>query len=584
MTYQNMHRKTPSDSLKGLGADAAAIWPSVSYDRLRRRILWAAVIFGLALVIVQALQSWFGYRTARDEADARATNLVYILSAHMRETVAALDASLVQLAVANRRVGGPSGNPDDWRAVLTGAVAGMPVGPSLSITDGDGIIRQSTIPKLIGQSRRDLYLFQALRRESDAGLIADKPFKSQTRKGAMLIPLGRRLEGPDGRFQGVVVVTLRLEQLREFYRSIDVGRGGSIRILHTEGKILFHEPSLRNPIDTPAYDDPVYVAFRQGMHDGSFEERVGGRVKFTAFHALPSPGMLVAVSIDRTAALAGWRRDLVVDGGLLAAELIALMAATLTIMHLLKVHQAASRQLIQSQKMEGLGQLTGGVAHDFNNLLAVICPNLEALSEWPDMDPEAREMAQRSLQAAGRGRDLIRSLLAFARRQPLRPQVVDVNEVAHDTNHLLQRTLGSRVELVTRLEPNVWPVSVDLAQLQAALLNLAVNARDAMDQGGTLVIETSNVSLDAGHAQQEPGIRPGDYALVSVRDTGSGIPAALLDRVFEPFFTTKEVGKGTGLGLSMVYGFVMQSNGHIRIDSEVGQGTTVKLYLPRSGD
>jgi signal transduction histidine kinase/ActR/RegA family two-component response regulator len=569
-------------SLKRLEADAAAIWPSASYDRLRRRVALAAVMFGLALVTIQAFQTWHGYRSAREEADARAANLVYILSAHMQQSLAALDASLVQIAVANRRLGGPNGNSSDWQAVLTGAAAGLPIGPSLSITDSDGVIRHSTIPQIIGQSRRNLYMFQALSRQSEAGLVADKPFRSRTRRGTMLIPLGRRLESPDGSFQGAVVVTLRLEQLRDFYRSIDVGRGGSIRILHTEGKVLFREPSVRNPIDTPAFSDPVYLAYHRGLHDGRLEERIDGRTKITAFHALPSPGMLVAVSLDRDAELTGWRSDLAVQGGLLAAELMVLMAATLMIMRLLKARQLAERQLIQSQKMEGLGQLTGGVAHDFNNLLTVISLNLDELADRTDIDPEAREMAQAALKAADRGADLVRSLLAFARKQPLRPRVIDVNEIARDTDHLLQRTLGDQVELVTILGNEVWPVSVDPAQLQAALVNLAVNARDAMPRGGKLTLETSNISLDEHYAKQNADVRPGDYALVAVSDTGSGIPAVMLDHVFEPFFTTKEVGKGTGLGLSMIYGFVKQSSGHIKIYSEVGQGTTVKLYLPRS--
>lgn len=670
----------------------------------------SGLLFGLALIAVQAFQSWQGHRAALGRAEARASNLVYILSAHMRETVAALDASLVQIAVANERLGGPNGNSDVWQAVLTGARAGLPTGASLSVADERGILRQSTIPRIIGQSRRDLHVFQALSTRSDAGLVADKPFRSVTRSGQMLIPLGRRLEDRDGRFQGIVVATMRPQQLREFYRSIDVGAGGSIRILHSEGKILFREPSSRNPIDTPAFDDPVYLAHRRGTRDGRFEERVGGRVMITAFHALPSPGMLVAVSLDRDAELADWRDDLVVDGGLLAAELIVLLAATLTIMRLLRARQSAAlrlarrgrqlllaesiaemgavtfdvavgtarpspniaaifgwpepveemtiaqflavldaedrplldeaiahcqqtgqpyhqefriahpdgaeriilsegfrdrgshinpagviaicqditgrrmaeRQLLQSQKMEGLGQLTGGVAHDFNNLLTVISLNLETLAEWPKMEREAREMAQAALQAADRGADLVRSLLAFARRQPLRPRVIDVNQVVLDTDHLLRRTLGAQVELETMLGQDIWPVTADPAQLQAALVNLAVNARDSMAEGGKLTLETSNAMLDEHYAQQNADVRPGAYVQLAVSDTGSGIPADILDRVFEPFFTTKDIGKGTGLGLSMVYGLIKQSSGHIKLYSEVGQGTTVKLYLPRT--
>ena len=242
----------------------------------------------------------------------------------------------------------------------------------------------------------------------------------------------------------------------------------------------------------------------------------------------------------------------------------------------------AERQLAQSQKMEGVGQLTGGVAHDFNNLLTVIIGNLDTLSEWPGADARARETAELALRAADRGADLVRSLLAFSRKQPLQPRVVNLNEIVLETDHLLRRTLGEQVELETRPERKIWLTMVDPAQLQAALLNLAVNARDSMTQGGKLTIETGNVVLDEHYARQSADAKPGAYVLLAVSDTGTGIPAAILERVFEPFFTTKETGKGTGLGLSMVYGFIRQSNGHIKIYSEVGHGTTVKLYLPRN--
>ncbi|MBA2401122.1 MAG: response regulator [Bradyrhizobium sp.] len=242
----------------------------------------------------------------------------------------------------------------------------------------------------------------------------------------------------------------------------------------------------------------------------------------------------------------------------------------------------SERQLAQSQKMEGVGQLTGGVAHDFNNLLTVIIGNLDMLAEWPGADARARETADIALRAADRGADLVRSLLAFSRKQPLQPRVVNLNEIVLETDHLLRRTLGEQVELETSPERAIWLTMVDPAQLQAALINLAVNARDSMRQGGKLTIETGNVVLDEDYALQNADAKAGAYVLLAVSDTGSGIPAAILDRVFEPFFTTKETGKGTGLGLSMVYGFIKQSNGHIKIYSEVGHGTTVKLYLPRS--
>jgi PAS domain S-box-containing protein len=694
-----------------LGPSAATAPAQASYDWLQRRIVFAAIAFALALLAVQAFQAWHGYRTARTEAERRAANLVYILSAHMQEAVAALDASLVQIAAASARLGGPSGDANDWNAVLVGAIAGLPNTGSLSVTDSEGVIRHSTVATILSQSRQGLYLFQTLRRQANAGMVADRPFKSLV-SGEMLIPLGRRLEGPADTFQGVAVATLRLPQLREFYHSIDVGPGGLIRILHPDGQVLFREPSSRDPIGEPALEDPVYRAYRAGKASGLLDEESGpnGRPLITAFHALPSPGLLLAVSLDRRAASAEWRNNLSVDGGLLAAEILVLAIATATILQLLRarhaatlrlasrerqlllaesiahmgavtfdvatatvrpspqiaaifgwpepveeiplqaflaaVHEAdrqplgqtiarcaegggpyrqefritrpdgsvriiwsegfrddgtptaatgvvaicqdvtdrrmAERQLAQSQKMEGVGQLTGGVAHDFNNLLTVIIGNLDMLAEWPGADARARETAEIALRAADRGADLVRSLLAFSRKQPLQPRVVNLNEIVLETDHLLRRTLGEQVELETSPERQIWLTMVDPAQLQAALINLAVNARDSMTQGGKLTIETGNVVLDEHYARQNADAKPGAYVLLAVSDTGSGIPAAILDRVFEPFFTTKETGKGTGLGLSMVYGFIKQSNGHVKIYSEVGHGTTVKLYLPRS--
>jgi CheY-like chemotaxis protein len=187
-------------------------------------------------------------------------------------------------------------------------------------------------------------------------------------------------------------------------------------------------------------------------------------------------------------------------------------------------------------------------------------------------------------QAATRGADLTQQLLAFARRQPLEPRETDVNDLVVNTAKLLRPTLGEQIEIESMLEEDAWRAMIDPSQLSSALINLAVNARDAMPDGGKLTLETGNVMLDEAYSQSNPEVKPGPYVMVAVSDTGAGIPATVRDKVFEPFFTTKEIGKGTGLGLSMVYGFVKQSGGHIKIYSEEGHGTTIKLYLPRTAE
>jgi signal transduction histidine kinase/DNA-binding NarL/FixJ family response regulator len=240
------------------------------------------------------------------------------------------------------------------------------------------------------------------------------------------------------------------------------------------------------------------------------------------------------------------------------------------------------RQLRQSQKLDAIGQLTGGVAHDFNNMLTVITGTAEILADGLTDRPDLLAIARMIDQAAARGAELTRHLLAFARRQPLEPRNVDINNLVLETARLLRPALGEHIEIESMLEDDTEPAHIDPSQLSTALLNLAINARDAMPAGGKLTLETGNVVLDEAYAHGSPDVRPGAYAMIAVSDTGSGIPATLRDRVFEPFFTTKEVGRGTGLGLSMVYGFVKQSNGHVKIYSEEGYGTTIKLYLPRA--
>jgi signal transduction histidine kinase len=238
--------------------------------------------------------------------------------------------------------------------------------------------------------------------------------------------------------------------------------------------------------------------------------------------------------------------------------------------------------LVHAQKMEAVGELTGGLAHDFNNLLAVVIGNLDLLQDEPELRAAAKDSVDLALKASLGGATLIRQLLAFSRRQALSPKPFDLGALVASTRELLARTLGEHIEVEMRLAPDPWPALADASQVESAVANLAINARDAMPNGGRLTLETANKHLDDRYADANPDVQPGDYVMLAVSDTGTGIPPEVLNRVFEPFFTTKEQGKGSGLGLSMVYGFAKQSRGHVKIYSEVGHGTTVRLYLPRA--
>jgi PAS domain S-box-containing protein len=249
--------------------------------------------------------------------------------------------------------------------------------------------------------------------------------------------------------------------------------------------------------------------------------------------------------------------------------------------HVEEALRESERRLAQSQKMEAVGQLTGGIAHDFNNLLLVISGNLELLEPRLDNE-ESQALLKEAQDAAGLGSKLTDQLLSFARRRHLDAHVIQLNDLVVSITDMLRRTLGEHITLSTSLARDVWATRADPGQFQSAIVNMAVNARDAMPQGGKLVVETRNIEFDADHVDYQSELQPGQYVQLSISDTGTGMEPEIRDRVFEPFFTTKEKGRGTGLGLAMVYGFAKQSGGHVTIYSEPGLGTTINLYFPRS--
>jgi signal transduction histidine kinase/CheY-like chemotaxis protein len=325
-------------------------------------------------------------------------------------------------------------------------------------------------------------------------------------------------------------------------------------------------------------------------------------------------GEVIAVlssSLNTTEGMTALHRSLMLIAGGAFAAVMVLMFATRTIVERITargrsqtlalvessnslartnaklLEEAARRERIeeqfrQSQKMETVGQLTGGIAHDFNNMLAVIIGNLNILKRRLSRgEVGVDRFIDGALEGAERATLLTQRLLAFSRQQPLAPEVIDINEFVAGMSEMLRRTLGENLHLETILADGVWRTHADPSQLESAILNLAVNARDAMPDGGHLTIETANVCLDSNYAATHADVTVGQYAMIAVSDTGVGMPRDVIAKAFDPFFTTKPVGKGTGLGLSQVYGFVKQSGGHIDIYSEPGQGTTIKLYLPR---
>ncbi len=364
-----------------------------------------------------------------------------------------------------------------------------------------------------------------------------------------------------------------LKKSEERFRALIENALDIITILSPDGTIVFESPSVERVLDYKP-EELVGRSVLEFLHPDEVP-----RALEALQHTLENPSSLSEIELRFRHKDGSWRHLQAIGRNLLEHPSVGgIILNSRDVTESLHLEE----QLNQAQKMEAVGQLTGGVAHDFNNLLAVIMGNLELLIEETERAGKISGLATRALAATQRGADLTHRLLAFSRKQPLSPVAANANNLIAGLEDMLRRTLGETIDLTVKGTPDNWPVMIDPHQFDDALLNLAINARDAMSNGGKLVIETANIALDEAYAMQQQEVTPGDYIEVAVSDTGTGMPPETLDKVFEPFFTTKEVGKGSGLGLSMVYGFVKQSKGHVTIYSEVGHGTTVKLYLPRS--
>jgi signal transduction histidine kinase len=398
-----------------------------------------------------------------------------------------------------------------------------------------------------------------------------------------------------GHFTSVIEMSLRPSNFGTFYSQLVTSPGSGFSLIRDDGTILARFPAPTGTDDV-SQDDGFLHAIRGDLSSGIYEtvgqsDRGRQRVGFRRVSGFP---VYVTASIATHQILFEW-----ITG--MAMHLIFGIPATLFLFLLVLAvlrrterlyaetdqRLAAEETLRQLHRLDAIGHLTGGVAHDFNNLLTIILGNLEVakhqLNDWTDAAHlKLTRRIESAIHGAARAATLTKRLLAFARQTPLNPVPIDVNRLLNGLSEFLQRTLGEDVALEIVGAAGLWPVEADAAELEAALLNLAVNARDAMPGGGKLTVEAGNSYLDDAYCRAQSGdVRPGQYVVISVSDTGKGMPKEVIEHAFEPFFTTKDAGQGTGLGLSQVYGFVKQSGGHVKIYSEPEEGTTVKMYLRR---
>ena len=459
---------------------------------------------------------------------------------------------------------------------------------SIWLLDAEGQVRASSVPWTPGLNGSDRDYFQAQVKE-DIGTYLGKAYIGRA-TGRASFGFSRRWPTPDGAFGGVVSISVSSDYFSTFFHNAAPEIEHMVVMVRTDGEVLARNPA-RSDLGPIPEGDPLMQAI--GASDtGSLwrVSRADGVERLYGYRRVSGYPLFVALAISKSAILQPWFKSLAIYGGVTAV--MGLGFVSLTLFALIRVRQeeealahaaAEARQreeiearLRHSQKLEALGQLTAGVAHDFGNLLFNILGNLELLRDQPG-HPRAPSRVEDALEAAERGKKLLQSLLAFARRQPLALTTLDVNTVIAGMEDLLQQSLGYKARLVLKPAADPWLVLADTNQLEMAVLNLAINARDAITDGGTVEIETANVALNG----QPEGLE-GEFVALAVSDTGRGMSEVVLEHAFEPFFTTKEPGKGTGLGLASVYGFAKQCGGAAVIQSKVGRGTVVTIYLPRS--
>ncbi len=571
--------------------------PRGSAERPLRMLLVASLLLPIALFAAVAALS---YRQQFEDANDRLQRDLARITEHALKVFETFELSAVYLdeMLATYTDEEIRANEKEFSNRLKTLAGTLPQLRDLWVIDADGYpVVSGTIYPMPRIDLSDREYFRVHKNKEVSGLHISEVLSARAGSDTVKFFAVSRERGADGHFSGVSIVSIAPEYFSDYYARLSSDPSTISFLLRGDGVVLARHPTPPGASSKLPEGGAFARALAVSRDGGTFDNvsSLDGIERTFTYQKLPRHDVYVATSFAHPSVVRAWLRQM-------ASHLIFGVPATLAMLGLgvmalrrtQRLHEEQARReatemaLRQAQKMEAVGRLSGGIAHDFNNMLTVIIGNIDmALRRMPEGEQTARlsRLLEAARQGSERAATLVQRLLAFSRQHPMEVKAVDINRLVQSMSELLRRTIGETVVTETVLAGGLWKVAVDPNQLENAILNLAVNARDAMPDGGRLTVETANSYLDEHYVASHGGEIPhGQYVMVALSDTGSGMPRDVIERAFEPFFTTKPAGMGTGLGLSMVYGFAKQSGGHVKIYSEMDEGTTIKLYFPRLAD
>jgi len=570
-------------------------------ERPMHWLLAAAVLLPLLVLIAGSAISWRQHHEEARDRLQRNLSTVYEHALKVFETFEVTARYLDELLadVTDEQI---RASEADYNARLRSFTDTLPQLADIWIIDADGhpVVSGTVFPMQRQLDLSDRRYFRVHKNNEVQGVFVDDVVQARARNAQgqpRFFALSRKRIAPNGEFAGVTTISISPDYFTEYYATLPQPLVAAL--IRDDGLLLARYPEPPPQTGRRLVGDGVFMQqLREGRQSGTLTvvSALDGRERTLAYRKLPRIGVYMTAGVDTRDIVMMWLRDVarhLIFGIPATAAMIGLAvmalartrreaATNLLLREEIARREASEQTLRQSQKMDAVGRLTGGIAHDFNNLLTAIIGNLDLALRRLEGEERIRGWLANCRLAADRAATLVQRLLAFSRQHPLEVKAVDANRLVQGMSDLLGRTIGETVTIETVLAGGLWNAAIDPNQLENAILNLAVNARDAMPNGGRLTIETANCHLDDHYiSSADAQIAPGQYVMVAVSDSGVGMTREVINRAFEPFFTTKPVGAGTGLGLSQVYGFAKQSGGHIRIYSEVGEGSTIKLYFPR---